>query len=339
MPRIQKYQDVLKEIDQQRYAPVYCLMGEEDYYIDLIEDYILQRVLTEEQKDFNLTLFYGADTNMSEIVSAARRYPMMADHQVVIVREAQALDSNWDELSAYLQHPVPSTLLVLSYKHGVLDKRKKVAKQIEELGVIFESPQLKEAAIPDFVTHYLQQKGIGIETVNAQLIAEYVGNNLTRLSNELDKLIIGLPQGTLRVTVEHIEKNIGISKEYNLFELKNALVAKDVLKANKILKYFEENPKKNPVQPILAMLHNFYANLMVAYYAPSKTERGVAQALQLRYEWQAKEYMMGMRAYSATKVLHIVGAIRECDAKSKGFGNVSVDAIDLLRQLVFFILH
>ncbi|MGN0048323.1 MAG: DNA polymerase III subunit delta [Bacteroides sp.] len=332
-------EEVLKELKNKQYRPVYYLMGEEDYYIDLIVDYIADHVLTEMEKEFNLTVVYGADTDISAIINAAKRYPMMSAYQVVIVKEAQAV-RNMEELTYYLQKPLKSTLLVLCHKHGVLDRRKKLAAEIEKVGVLFESPKVKEAQLPLFINSYLKQKGVDCDPKAAAMLAEYVGADLSRLTGELEKLIITLPKNQTRITPEQVEQNIGISKDYNNFELKSALIEKDVLKANKIVKYFAENPKTNPIQMTLSILFGFFSNLMLAYYAPEKTEQGIAAFLGLKSPWQAREYLLAMRRYSGTKTMRIIGEIRYADAHSKGVGATSnTTDSDLLRELIFFILH
>ena len=302
--------DILKELRAKQYRPIYYLMGEESYYIDLIADYITDNVLTDTEKEFNLTVVYGADVDVATVINAAKRYPMMSEHQVVIVKEAQAI-RNIEELSYYLQKPLNSTILVICHKHGVL----------------FESKKIKEAQLPAFISSYMKRKGIDMEPKATAMLADFVGTDLSRLTGELEKLIITLPSGQKRVTPEQIEKNIGISKDYNNFELRSALVEKDILKANKIIKYFEENPKTNPIQMTLSLLFNFYSNLMLAYYAPDKTP------------WQARDYLAAMRKYSGVKTMQIVGEIRYADAKSKGVGNGSISDGDILRELVFKILH
>lgn len=332
------YEDIAKDIKNGKFAPVYLLMGEEDYYIDRISDYIVEKALDENEREFNLTIMYGLDTDMASIVNNAKRYPMMSEHQVVVVKEAQNLRS-WDELSFYMQKPLESTILVFCYKHGILDKRKKIVAEIEKKGVVFESKKLKENMLPTFISTYMKRKKMEIEDKAAELMAEYVGNDLNRLAGELDKLIITMPKNKNRITPVEIERNIGISKDYNNFELKNALIAKDILKANKIVKYFNDNPKSNPIQPTLAILFNYFSNLMVAYYAPKRTDIGVAAYLDLKSPWQAKEYIAGMKAYSGVKVMNIITQIRLCDARSKGIGNVSLTQGELLRELVYFILH
>ena len=330
--------DILKELRTKQYRPVYYLMGEEPYYIDLIADYITDNILTETEKEFNLTVVYGADVDIATVINAAKRYPMMSEHQVVVVKEAQNI-RNMEELSYYLQKPLLSTILVICHKHGVLDRRKKLAAEIEKTGVLFESKKVKDAQLPAFITSYMKRKGIDVEPKATAMLADFVGADLSRLTGELEKLIITLPKGHTRVTPEQIEKNIGISKDYNNFELRSALVEKDVLKANKIIKYFEENPKTNPIQMTLSLLFGFFSNLMLAYYAPEKSEQGIANMLGLRTPWQAKDYLAAMRRYNGVKTMQIIGEIRYADAKSKGVGNPSLSDGDILRELVFKILH
>lgn len=332
------YEEIVRNLKNRVYAPVYFLMGEEDYYIDRISDYILDTVLTETEKEFNQTVLFGTDTDMAAIINAARRYPMMSKHQVVVVKEAQGL-RNLDDLTYYLQKPLLSTILVFCYKHGSLDRRKKIVAEIEKHGVLFESKKLKDSQLPGFISSYLKRKKIEIEPKASEMMAEFIGADLNRMAGELEKLVITLPSGQRRITPEQIERNIGISKDYNNFELRSALIAKDVLKANQIIKYFGENSKNNPLQMTLAVLFNFFSNLMLAYYAPQRNEQGIAAFLGLRSPWQAKDYMAAMQKFSGNKVLQIISAIRNCDAKSKGVGNPSISDEDLLRDLVFFILH
>ena len=327
------YEEIARDLKNRIYKPVYYLMGEESYYIDRISEYIAQTVLNENEKEFNQTILYGADTDI-----AAKRYPMMSKYQVVIVKEAQGV-KNIDELSYYLQKPLESTILVLCHKHGVLDRRKKLAAEIEKVGVLFESKKIKDTQLAGFITSYLKRKSIEIEPKASEMMAEFVGTDLSRMAGELEKLIITLPKGQKRITPEQIEQNIGISKDYNNYELRNALIIKDVFKANQIIKYFEENPKTNPLQMTLSVLFNFFSNLMLAYYAPEKSEQGIAAQLGLKSPWQSKDYLAAMRKYSGVKVMQIIGEIRYCDAKSKGVGNSSLGDGELLRELVYKILH
>ena len=310
--------DILKELRAKQYRPIYYLMGEESYYIDLIADYITDNVLSETEKEFNLTVVYGADVDVATIINAAKRYPMMSEHQVVVVKEAQAV-RNMEELSYYLQKPLLSTILVVCHKHGTLDRRKKLAAEVEKTGVLFESKKIKDAQLPGFIASYMKRKGVDMEPKATSMLADFVGSDLSRLTGELEKLIITLPAGQKRVTPEQVEK--------------------DILKANKIIKYFEENPKTNPIQMTLSLLFSFYSNLMLAYYAPDKSEQGIANMLGLRTPWQARDYMAAMRKYSGVKTMQIVGEIRYADAKSKGVQNSSMTDGDILRELVFKILH
>lgn len=330
--------DILKELKSGKYRPIYYLMGEESYFIDKITNYITDNILTETEKEFNFTVMYGMDTDVATIINAAKRYPMMSKYQVVIVKEAQTV-RNIEELSFYLQKPLESTILVVCHKHGVLDRRKKLAAEINKCGILFESKKIKDTHLPAFISSYLKQKGIDIEAKAVSMLADFVGADLSRLSGELDKLIITLPVGQVRITPELIEKNIGISKDYNNFELRSALIERDVLKANKIVKYFKDNPKTNPIQMTLSLLFSFFSNLMLAYYAPEKTEQGIANMLGLRNSWQAREYLAAMRKFHGVKTMQIIGEIRYADAKVKGVDNSSLDDSEILRELIFKILH
>ncbi len=330
--------DVLKELRAKQYRPIYYLMGEESYYIDVIANYMAEHILSDSEKEFNLTIVYGADTDIVSIINAAKRYPMMAEHQVIIVKEAQNI-RNMDELFYYLQKPQSSTILVICHKHGVIDRRKKLATEIEKKGILFESKKVKESQLPAFISAYMKRKGINIEPKASVMLADFVGTDLSRLSGELDKLALILPKNQTCITPELIEHNIGISKDYNNFELRSALVEKDVLKANKIIKYFEENPKTNPIQMTLSLLFGFFSNLMLAYYAPEKTEQGIAAFLGLKSSWQSREYMNAMRRYSGIKTMEIIGEIRYADALSKGVGNSSLSNAEILKELIFKILH
>ena len=332
------YEEIVRSIKNHDYKPVYYLMGEESYYIDKISEYILQTVLKEEEREFNQTVLYGSDTDISTVINAAKRYPMMAERQVVILKEAQHV-KRMEDLIYYVQKPLQSTVLVICHKNGTLDRRKKLAAEIEKVGFLFESKKMKDSQLPGFITSYLKRKSVEIEPKASEMMAEFVGTDLSRMAGELDKLVITLAPGIRRVTPEQIERNIGISKDYNNYELRSAIVAKDVLKANRIIKYFAENPKTNPIQMTLSVLFGFFSNLMLAYYAPDKTEQGIANQLGLKSAWQAREYMVAMRVYSGVKVMQIIGEIRYCDAKSKGVENASLSDEDLLRELVYKILH
>ena len=332
------FDGIMAQLKARQFAPIYVLMGEEGYFIDELSNYIIDHVLTSDEKEFNLTIAYGADIDVATVINAAKRYPMMAEYQVVVVKEAQNI-RNIDELAYYVQKPLKSTILVICYKHGNIDRRKKWMAEAAKDGVVFESKKLKDYQLPAFINGYIQQKGLEMDPKATQMMADFVGSDLGRMTGELDKLVITQPKGQKRITPEQIEHNIGISKDYNVFELRNAIIEKDVLKANRIIKYFAENPKTNPIQMTLALLFNFFANLFMAYYAPEKSEAGIASFLGLKSSWVAKDYMAAMRRYSGLKVMQIVHEIRMTDARSKGIENNSVDEAGLMRELVFFILH
>lgn len=332
------YDGIIKGLEAGQYYPIYYLMGEEPYYIDCIAEYIAEHVLTDAEKEFNQTVFYGADVDIATVINTAKRYPMMAEHQVVIVKEAQSI-KDINALSYYLQKPLKSTILVFCHKHGVLDRRKKLAAEIDKNGILFESKKIKESQLPAFITSYISRKGLAIDSKAAVMLADFVGADLSRMVGELEKLIITLPQNLKIILPEQIEHNIGISKDYNNFELRSAIVEKNILKANRIIKYFEENPKTNPVQMTLSLLFGFFSNLMLAYYAPDKSEQGVAAFLGLKAHWQSREYLTAMRRYSGVKTMQIIEDIRYADARSKGISNLSLSDGNILKELVFKILH
>ncbi len=329
---------IIREIRNKQYAPVYYLMGEESYYVDKIADYMSQTILAEDEKSFNQIILYGNETSIETIITTARQYPIMSQYLLLIVKEAQAI-KNIDKLSYYLQNPLSSTILVFCHKNGSLDRRKKVTVEIEKIGILYESKRLKNAQLPVFISNYLRKKKIEIDVKASILLTEFIGSDLNRLSGELDKLILALPKGETHITSNLIEYNIGISKDFNNYELKNALIEKNIYKAYQIIHYFEENPQNNPLQLTLSVLYNFFSNLMLAYYAPQKNEAGIAIQLGLRNQWQAKEYLTAMKKFTGVKVMQIIGAIRKCDAQSKGVGNSSISGSDLLKELIYMILH
>lgn len=329
----------MRDLRARKYAPIYYLMGEEPYYIDQIADYIANNVLKEEERDFNQTVVFGSDVSMAQVVDMAKRYPMMAEHQVVIVKEAQNI-KNTDALSAYLSHPQTSTILVMCHKNGSIDRRKKIVAELDKAGVLFESRKLRERDLPQFIENYLKKKGVAIDRKSVSLIADSIGSDLNRLTGELEKIIVSLQGEDRKVTPDIVESMIGVSKDFNAFELRDAIVSKNAFKANQIVKYFDENPKAGSIYSILPIIFNYFQNLMIAYYCPQRNnQEAVAKWLELRSSWAAKDYMTGMRNYTAKKVMRIIAFIRETDAKSKGIDNVSTSAGELMRELVYFILH
>ncbi len=312
-------------------------MGDEPYFLDKITDYIADNVLQPEERDFNQSVVFGSDVTAAQVVDLAREFPMMATHRVVIVKEAQSL-KNADLLVKYLATPVPSTILVLCYKGGKVDRS--VLVKAKTSGIVFESKKKRDYELPDFIMGYLKLRGVTIDNKSASMIAEHIGADLSRLTSELEKVMISLPANDRRITPDVVEQQIGVSKDFNVFELKNAIVTKNIFKANQIIKYFDNNPKAGSLYSFVPLLFNYFQNLMIAHYAPEKNnENALANYLELKSSWAAKEYITGMRNYSATKVLNIIHMIKVTDAKSKGIGNVSTSTGDLAKELLFFILH
>ncbi len=331
------YEEIVRQVRAGDFKPVYYLMGDEPYYIDRVSDYIVEQALKEEERDFNLTILYGPQTTGEEVVNAAKRYPMMAERQVVVVREAQSLEHR-EMLSYYVQKPLASTVLIICHKNGTLDRRTNLAKEVQKAGIIFESNKLYDRELPTFATNYVRRKGSEIAPDACMILCEHVGADLNRLAGELDKLIVAVGEGK-RIDAQAIQDNIGISKEYNSFELVAALSMRDVVKSNRIVKYFDANPKNFALQPTLSTLFKFYTDLMLAYYSPVKSEQGIADWLG-QSTWQVKKNVLpAMRMYSAMKVYEIIGEIRRTDAASKGVGGQKTSDGDLLKELVFQILH
>ncbi len=337
--KIATFDSIMADLRARKYSPIYYLMGEESYYIDKISDFIEENVLTPEERDFNQTVMYGSDVTVGSIVETARRYPMMAEHQVVIVKEAQKLKA-LEPLEKYAQKPQSSTILVFCHKYGKIDGRKKVFTEIAKTGVIFESKKLKDRELVPFIRKYLQAKGASIDPKSEQIIADSIGADLNRLTGELDKVLIALPENDKRVTPEVVEKQIGVSKDFNTFELRDAIVNRNAFKANQIANYFDMNPKAGSFYQILPMLFNYFQNLMIAFYCPQKgSPEAVAKWLDMKNIWAVKDYMTGMRNYSGMKVMQIISKIREIDAKSKGIDNPNTPSGELMKELIFFILH
>ena len=333
------YDSLMRDLKSRKFAPVYYLMGDESYYIDQISDWIIDNVLQPEERDFNQTVVFGSDVTAAQVVDMAKRYPMMAERQVVVVKEAQNI-KNTEAFEAYMQKPVPQTMLVFCHKNGSLDKRKRLASLVEKAGVLFESKKLKDAALPPFIENYLKARGATIDKKSAQIIADSIGADLSRLAGELDKIILSLPEDDRRVTPQVVEDQIGVSKDFNGFELRDAIINRDVVKANRIIDYFDKNPKAGSIYAFLPLLFNYFQNLMVAFYCPKRNDAAeVASFLGLSSPWQAQQYMTGMRNFTGMKTMQIIRKFREADAKSKGLDNPSTPPGELMKELLFFILH
>lgn len=335
-------ESVLKDLKSKKYAPVYFLQGDETYYIDMISGYIEKHVLTEGEKGFNQTILYGRDVAMNVVLTNARRFPMMSEKQVVIVKEAQAItDINKEAgqklLTDYIQNPVPSTILVFCHKNKTLDKRKSLGKLIEKHAVAITTKKLYDNQVPAWVESYLKSKGFGANAKAVQMLADSIGNDLERLANEIDKMLINFKE-KVQIDEAIVQRYVGISKDYNVFELQKALMTKDVIKANKIVNYFEANAKKNPIIPIVAILFSFYSKLLMAFHAKDKSERNLASVLKVS-PYFVKDYIYAMKNYSPGQIVNNIHHIKQADLKSKGVDNISATDGQILKELVFKLLH
>lgn len=328
---------ILQNLKKGIYHPIYLLQGEEPYFIDEISDYIEKNILSDAEKGFNQTIFYGKDSEALTIAESAMRFPMMASKQVIIVKEAQSL-SKIETLLSYAQNPLESTILVLAYKYKALKGNTKLAKAIKKNGVVFTSKKLYENKIPGWIDAYLKRHNYSITPQAAVLLTSYLGTDLSKIANELEKLVIAVKDSN-RITPEHIEKNIGLSKDFNVLELQNALGDKNVLKANKIIQYFGANPTLNPIQKTIAGLYFYFSKLFTYHFLKDKSERNVAAELRV-HPFFVREYIGAAKKYSPTKLYEIMGILREYDMKSKGF-NVSgmVETGDLQKEMIYKILH
>ena len=328
---------IVNDIKAGKIKSIYFLMGEEPYYIDRLSDYIEKNVLTEEEKGFNQTVLYGRDVAVEDIVSAAKRYPMMAERQVIIVKEAQDLAKTIDKFESYASDPMPSTVLVLCYKYKTLDKRKKVTKLFEKSGLVFESKKLYDNQVGQWITRVLQTKKYSIEPKAVAMLVEFLGTNLEKINNELEKLQIILPVGST-ISANHIEENIGFSKDFNIFELRKAIGEKNQLKSYKIAQYFSENPKDHPLVMTTGMLFSFFVQLLQYHGLKDKNPKNVAAVLKVN-PFFLKDYDVALRNYPMKKVSKIVTLLREIDVKSKGVGANSLPQHELLKEMLVGIFN
>jgi len=353
------YEQIITELKNKIYRPVYFLTGEEPYFIDLISDYIIDNALTADEKEFNLAVLYGKDVDAASIVDYAKRFPMMSDFQVVVIKEAQEIRNfvpggsdkdNDDEspklkntdikktpLELYIDNPVPTTILVICYKYRKLDKRRAFYKALDKKGVVFESVKLYDNQVPAWINQYLRKKGYTLTPIAAQLLNDYLGADLSLIVNELSKLVINIPSGT-QITEEHIEQNIGISKDYNTFELQNALGRRDIYKANQIAIHFASNPKEYPILKTIPVLFSYFSKLILIHCQQDKSREAIERVLGVNPHF-AGDYLEAARNYPGEKLYKIVGLMREYDLKSKGVENDSTPQGELLRELIFKILH
>ena len=327
---------LVTDIKKGNIKPIYFLMGEEAYYIDKISSYIEDTVLAEEEKGFNQMVLYGRDVTIEDIVGNAKRYPMMAERQVVIVKEAQDLSRTIEKLVSYAENPQPTTVLVMNYKYKKLDKRKALYKSLKKVGVVYESKKLYENQVSDWIRRVLSSKDYTITPKAAQMLVEFLGTDLSKIDNELNKLQIILPKGS-QITPDHIEENIGISKDFNNFELRKAIGERNVVKAHQIINYFAENPKDNPMVVTVSLLFNFFSQLLHFHGLNDKSPRSVASALKVN-PFFVNEYLVAAKNYPMKKVSAAIATLRDFDVKSKGVGANALPQRDLLKELVVRIL-
>ena len=336
--------DILKDLKNRKYKPLYLLHGDEPYFIDQVSNFVEDALLPEAERGFNQTVLYGKDTEIMTVLNAAKRYPMMAEYQVVLVKEAQDMKWGRDDddkktinpLLSYLENPLPSTILVFCYKYGKFDKRKKTYKAIEKNGVVFESATLYDNKIPSWIEGLVATKGYKIDQQASAMMAEYLGNDLSKIANELEKLMLNVSAGQT-ITMQQVQDNIGISKEYNVFELQSALSRKDPFKVNQIINYFEANPKANPIVLVLGNLNNFFSKVLLYHYAKDKSPQNLARELGVN-PYFIKDYELAARSYNYGKSMQIISLLREYDLKSKGVDS-NAGPGELMKELMFKILH
>lgn len=331
-----EYEEIISNLKNKIYHPIYFLMGDESYFIDQISDYITENVLTKPEQDFNQYILYGKDADADTIITYARRFPMMANYQVVVVREAQNI-KKIEELEPYVNNPLKSTILVINYKYKTIDKRKGFAKMLAKKGVLFESKKIYDNKLPAWINSYLAAQQYSIEPQASAMLSEYLGTDLSKVANELNKLIISFPRKT-RITPDHVEKNIGISKDFNVFELQNALGERNILKSNQIINYFAANPTSNPLTKTISNLYYYFMKILTFHFLEDKSQNAVASSLQIN-PFFVPSYVSAAKQYPVRKVVEIMSVLREFDMKSKGIGNVSSDMADLQKEMIYKILH
>jgi DNA polymerase-3 subunit delta len=332
---------IWNELKSGRFAPVYFLQGEETFYIDLIANYIEANALSEAEKSFNQVIMYGKDVTMATILTNARRFPMMSERQVVIVKEAQDIqDLNKDIgsklLLDYLAKPLPSTVLVFCHKHKSLDKRRELGKKVDNYAVMLNSKKLYDNQLPEFVYEYIRDKKVEIDDRAVQVLCEYVGNDLHRIANEIDKLTISISAGEV-ITTDKVMNQVGVSKEYNIFELQKAILQRDSLLATKIVNYFESNTKRNPIIPVVAFLYSFFSKLLMASQVTDKSEKGLASELKVS-PYALRDYTLALRQFTLAKIIDNLTSLKDADLKLKGVNNGSADEGQIFRELIWRIM-
>ena len=337
-------QQVLSDLKKNQYAPLYFLQGDEPFYIDQIAQHIEEQALTEAEKGFNQIILYGKDTDMPTVLTNAKRFPMMAARQVVLVKEAQELadlqqKAGQEMLSQYAQQPLPSTVLVFCYKYKTLNKNLGLYKKLNQFAVLVESKKMYDNQVPDWILQWSKQRGLSIEQQAVHMLMDHIGNNLERLANELDKVAINLDKElTESITAELVQKYVGISKEYNAFELQKSVAQGNFAKAFQIVYYFAANPKANPLIPTVALLFTFFSKLLLVHQASDKTERGLASLLKV-HPFFVKEYRTAAVNYPLPRVIRNIGLLRQADLHAKGIDNISGTDEQILKTLVYQLMH
>lgn len=337
-------EQVLKDLKNDQYAPVYFLQGDEPFYIDQVAQYIENHVLAEGEKGFNQIILYGKDTDLPTILNNAKRFPMMANRQVVIVKEAQELGDlqrkeGQEMLEQYVKNPLPSTILVFCYKYKFLYKKRTLTKALDKFAVLVDAKKMYDNQVPDWITRWVRQRKQEIEEKAVQMLMDHIGNNLERLANEIEKVLINLEkESATKITADLVQKYVGISKEYNAFELQKAVALGDFNKAFQIVYYFTANPKANPIIPTIALLFAFFSKLLLVHQATDKTDRGLAGLLKV-HPFFVKEYRVAAVNYPLPKVVRNISLLRRADLHSKGIDNITGTDEQILKALVYQLMH
>jgi DNA polymerase-3 subunit delta len=331
------YDQLIGDLKNKVYRPVYFLWGEESYYIDLLTSFIAENVLNEAEQSFNQTILYGKDSEAAQVSDLARRFPMMASHQVVVLKEAQEMKS-FGDLIHYVEKPQPSTLLVINYKYKKPDKRQKIFKALEKQSVWYESKKMYDNQVPGWIAGYASNRKYRMEPKAAALLAEFLGSDLSRIVNEVEKLMMAIGKKGETITPALVEKHIGFSKDFNQYELQDALGRRDVVKANRIISYFAENEKKYPFPLTIISLYFYFSKLLLLHYTKDKSKQNLAATLKVN-PFFVKDYEAAAKRYSATRVVEIISLLRSYDMRSKGYDGNTTPASELTRELIFKILH
>lgn len=330
---------ILADIQKRKLKPIYLLHGEEAYYIDLITNALEHKVLSDAEKGFNQTVLYGKDADWVSIINASKRYPMMSDYQLIIIKEAQNL--KWDKaddfVQAYVENPLITTVLVFAYKYGKFDKRKKIYKSIEKKGLVFESTKIYDNKLAPWIDEYVRERGMKIHPQAAAMIGEYLGTELSKVANELDKMMLNVPKEH-EINTSDVQNNIGISKDFNIFELNTALGKKDVYKVNQIVDYFAANPKSNPIPVVMGSLYSYFSKILKYHYLPDKSQQIAAKEMGV-HPFFLKDYELAARNYAPGKLFYVISYLKEYDLKSKGVDAINLEPDDLMKELMFKILH